>query len=181
MRTATEFGRREGVSVLAPAPASVDCTVVPDEAYEEPYFGTSFTLPVGWDADTFYRTEVVYGRRPVGGYTPSNPTPGEDVAPKGSFDDPWSVYEYDIDGSWCNVLTILPDVEPQRGEGEWFGVGRGGPVVAWDSYPGSWDWGVMERGESLLRRSTPSQHTDRARYERMRRLRPARNFVKGGE
>lgn len=158
------YGRRSAPTV-APAPYTVRFDVLADESHEYPLF----TLPEGWQDMTpveigqWATAEALRtGRKHLAEATEPS---GQD-APKGSYEDPWDVYEYDIPDGF-SILTVLDTVEPDRRPGDgWFGGARPGalstyrddelaasqvvyyegepvlpeqPAVAWDAYPASWD------------------------------------------
>ena len=144
----SEFGRRAGVSLLAPAPGKVDCSAVVIEAYERPHLdlpegwesmtedeirnlsmerqrkdlAATFRLPAGWEAMTEDELEAWAGAYVERHGLVANPIrqAGEDVSLKGGFDDPWPPYEYGIPEGFT-VLSLLDAATPERST-TWFPV-----------------------------------------------------------
>lgn len=201
--TVCEWGRRPGVALEVRGYLSDPDPIRPRELVDESYEEPLISLP---DTGTLRRMVDGYGEIKVvvaGEVKVVRPTePCGAGAPKGTFDDPWPVCEGELP-TWATMLTVYDTVEPQRPAGfGWFGGSRPGspstykddetaamnvmyhdgePVVpeqsavAWHQYPAEWDRPVLDHG--MQGGYQPRLAGDTARYERMRALRPVRNWV----
>lgn len=169
-----------GISILAPLPPVVDCTALVPESFETPLGAVEEQLPEGWDPDGFYRLEVDYGRRVGPWYLPQDPTPCDQAALKGEWDDdlparrPLNTDGFTIEHVPAVPLADLRDPDWRYGFGGMYRDAEGAaanvtyvegepvvpeqPVIAWDDYPWSWDTepellsGAPVRGPGLERR-----------------------------
>lgn len=190
-----ETGPRDltGISILAPDLKVVDPRALVPEAFETPHGWSEDDLPAGWEPDAFYRHEVVYAGRSEGTYQVSAPSPTDQAALKGEWDDalPEPASRVNVAGFTITVVDPVPladlrDPDWRYGFGGMYRDAEGAaanvtyvegepvvpeqPAITWDSYPWHWDRepelvsGAPVRGPGLDRPRHPRGDDDDGMY-----------------